>query len=255
MQRNTISAFGLAVLTALALPGAAEAQTPKPGHDRMGAQMRMANPGAQADRILELREELALTDAQASQIAQVQARLREQNAPLLAQLSSAREQMRAERPETMQAQREQMLERRAAMRDSMHAGADHARMTPEQRAAMTPEQRAELRERMRTEMQERGTEMRAGMSAPMQERGPEMRGRGAKMQERGAEMRGRGAEMRQRQGVVGNARMMTGELRPVMEQLRENTQQAMQEIRSTLTAEQQNRLRELRAAPRGHAGH
>jgi hypothetical protein len=43
---------------------------------------------------------------------------------------------------------------------------------------------------------------------------------------------------------------MPEELQPVLQQLRTNSQNALQQIRSTLTAEQQEKLRELRPAPR-----
>jgi hypothetical protein len=44
------------------------------------------------------------------------------------------------------------------------------------------------------------------------------------------------------------------ELHPVMEQLRANTDAARQQIEATLTAEQQQKLRELRPSPGRPAG-
>lgn len=50
------------------------------------------------------------------------------------------------------------------------------------------------------------------------------------------------------------ARALPEELRPVVEQLRTNRQQASQEIRDVLTADQEARLRELAQERRAAAG-
>lgn len=180
MRRDILAALAVAVLV---LPATADAQTPperrgaseqRPRADRMG--MPAGDPAA---RILELRDQLGLTEAQAAQIGEIQARLQEQNAPLLEQLSAAR--------------------------DSMRTKAEQ----------MTPEQREAMRERMRAARQDRSA-------------GP-----------------------RQRPGSAQPTRPdMPAELRPVMEQLRTNTRNAAQQIRAVLTAEQQEKLRELRPARR-----
>ncbi|MGH7465298.1 MAG: Spy/CpxP family protein refolding chaperone, partial [Longimicrobiales bacterium] len=206
MRRYTFPAMALVAMTALALPAVAAAQTPRPEARRIGPPGRMAEHGMPAARILELREELGLTDAQVERIRGIQTELQAQNRPLLEQLSNARremraarEQMTAEQREQMQQQREQMQQRRAAMRDSMQA-----------RAELTPEQRDQMR-------------------AAMQQR----------------------REARQRPEFAGRHRAsIPDELRPVVEQLRTNTENAMQQVRSTLTAEQQEKLRELRPAQR-----
>ncbi|HEX2168638.1 MAG TPA: Spy/CpxP family protein refolding chaperone [Longimicrobiales bacterium] len=206
MRRNTLTAISLAALTALTLPAAAAAQTPRPEDGRMG-QHGMARPGHDpATRILALRQTLALTEAQIDQIGRVRATLEERNAPLLAQLSAARDQMRAERqqvtPEQREVRRAQMQERREAMQERREAMRDSVeRMTPEQR------------EQMRTRMQERA------------------------------------GKVRQRAGAAARPGI-SDELRPVMEQLRSNTQEAMQQIQSVLTEEQRQKLQELRTAQR-----
>jgi len=131
MRLNTFAGLALATLTAVSLPATADAQTPQPERARSG-QHGMAQPGYDpATRILELRQELALTQAQVDQIGRIRATLEERNAPLLAQVSESREQMRAERQQ------------------------------------LTPEQRAEMREQMRARMQERRGKVapRAGAAA------------------------------------------------------------------------------------------
>lgn len=146
MRRLTFTALSLAALTAISLPTAADAQTRTPERGRMGPDA-MARPGNDpATRILALRQDLALTQAQIDEISRVRAALEERNAPLLAQLSTAREQMRTERQQMTSEQREarraQMQERREAMRDSVQ------QMSPEQR------------EQMRKQMQERAGRVR-----------------------------------------------------------------------------------------------
>ena len=205
MRYHIFPALALSALTALTLPVAADAQAHPPGHGRMGEHMRSGPGTMPAARIIELREELALTAEQVERISSIQEQLREQNTPLLEQLEAARQEMRDDRRQLTDEERAQMQQRREAMRDSMRS-----------RAPMTAEQR----EQMRAQMQER-------------------RANGMRARPDGA--------VRDRAGV-------TDELRPVMEQLRANTAGAMQQIRATLTAEQQQKLRELRPSA-GHGEH
>lgn len=206
MRHHIFPAIVLSALTALTLPAAVDAQAHPPGHGRMGEHMR-SGPGAMpAARIIELREELALTAEQVERISGIQEQLREQNTPLLEQLEAARQEMQDGRRQLTDEERAQMQQRREAMRDSMRS-----------RAPMTAEQR----EQMRAQMQERRAN---GMRAQSDSAGRPSPG-------------------------------MPDELRPVMEQLRANTAGAMQQIQATLTAEQQQKLRELRPSPRQPAGH
>ena len=204
----------LAFVGATALPAQSDAQTPQQERGRKvqpgpGAQAR--GPGGDpAARIIELREELSLTDAQVAEINSIRERLRAENAPLMEQMQAARAQMREERPQPTPEQVEQMRARRDAMHDSMRGRADRMR---EQRATMTPEQRAEMQQRMRAEREQREGEMRARAGTARQDRMPE-------------------------------------ELRPVMEQLQANTRKAVEQVHSVLTPEQQEKLRELRPEQR-----
>lgn len=211
MRRITLGALAVAAISAVAAPAALTAQTPTPPRHERGAMMRS---GAAVDRIIEKRAELGLTDAQVTQLREIGTRLEEQNRPLIAQLQAAR----PERPQLTPEQRAQMRERRAAMMDSVRQ--------------LTPEQRRQMRER------------RSAMMDSVRRMTPEQR---TQMRERMQQRRAEGDSARR-------PRMRTEplpeELRPVVEQLRANTVAAMQQIRSTLTAEQQEKLREMRPAMR-----
>jgi hypothetical protein len=201
MRHYIIPALAFSAITALALPSAADAQTPPAGRQEMGRSMRAGPAMAPAARIIEMREELDLTTEQVEKIRGIQSQLEQQNAPLLEQLAGARQEMQASRQSMTDEERAAMQQRREAMRDSMRS-----------RAPMTDEQR----EQMRAQMQER--------------------------RENGA--RGRQDGQRAMRADV------PAELQPVMEQVRANTQRAMEQIQSTLTSEQQQKLRELRPANR-----
>jgi hypothetical protein len=174
MLRGILPALALAGLTALTLPASGNAQVPQQERGRMGNQAGMGQPGeAPAARILELREQLGLTDAQVERIRGIQARLEEQNAPLLAQMTAAREQMRTER-------QQMTAEQRQAMRERMQA--ERQQMTPEQRAQMRqrpgaaragagmPEELQPMMEQLRTNNQSARDQIHAVLSAEQQEK-------------------------------------------------------------------------------------
>jgi hypothetical protein len=139
MRHYIFPAIALSALTALTLPAAANAQAHPPGHDRMDERGWFGRGAMPAARIIELREELALTAEQVERINGIQEQLREQNGPLLEQLAAARQEMQGRRQLTDE-ERARMQQRREAMRDSMRS-----------RASMSAEQR----EQMRAQMQER----------------------------------------------------------------------------------------------------
>ena len=227
MRRHT-AALALAALTAMMIPAAVDAQTPRQG-DRDAHAGRMG-AGQPAERILELRQELGLTEEQVAGITRIQAELRSKNEPLREQLAAARQAMQTRHeqmtPEQRESMRAQMQARRETMRDSMQA----RQRTPGMQAR---------REAMRDSMQARRGQMTPEQRAQMRER------MGAGMESR------RDGAVRPRAGqAAGMGMMMPEELRPVMEQMRSNTETAMQQIRATLTAEQQAKLRELHAERR-----
>lgn len=215
MRYHIFPAIALSALTALTLPVAADAQAHPPGHGRMGEHMRSGPGIVPAARIIELREELGLTADQVERLSGIQEQLREQNGPLLEQLAAARQELRADRRQLTDEERAQMQERREAMRDSMRS----REALPDSmrgRAAMTAEQRQQMRARMQ-ERREHGLRAR-------------------------------------RDGTVRPHAGIPAELRPVVEQLRANTDAARQQIEATLTTEQQQKLRELRPSPGRPAG-
>jgi cytochrome c556 len=215
MRYHIFPAIALSALTALTLPVAADAQARPPGQGRMGEHMGSGPGTMPAARIIELREELGLTADQVERISGIQEQLRERNGPLLEQLAAARQEMQADRRQLTDEERAQMQERREAMRDSMRS----REALPDSmrgRAPMTAEQR----QQMRAQMQERRDQ---GMRA-------------------------------RREGAMRSQTGIPAELHPVMEQLRANTDAARQQIEATLTAEQQQKLRELRPSPGRPAG-
>lgn len=214
MRYHIFPAIALSVLTALTLPVAVDAQAHPREHGRMGEPMRSGPGTARAARIIELREELGLTADQVERISSIEEQLREQNRPLLEQLAAARQEMRAGRLQLTDEERAQLEQRREAMRDSMRSR--EALPDSVRGAPMTAEQR----EQMRARMQERREH----------------------------------AKSARRNGAARPHAGMLAEVRPVMEQLRANTDAARQQIEATLTAEQQQKLRELRPAPGRPAG-
>jgi Spy/CpxP family protein refolding chaperone len=109
-----------------------------------------------------------------------------------------------------------------------------------QRQPMTPEQREAHRQKMQERQRATTPEQRQQMRERMQSMTPEQRG--AHREQMRAE-RGQ-AGMRGERGVPQ-------ELRPVMQELRENHRAAAQEARAVLTPQQHDRLRELAAERRG----
>ena len=169
MLRGILPALALAGLTALTLPASGSAQTPQPERGRMGGPAGMGQPGeGHAARVLEMREQLGLTEAQVAQIRGIQARLEEQNAPLIAQVTAAREKMRTER-------QQMTAEQRQAMRERMQA--ERQQMTAEQRAQLRqrpgagmPEELRPVMEQLRTNNQAAMEQIRAVLSAEQNEK-------------------------------------------------------------------------------------
>ncbi|HEX6133895.1 MAG TPA: hypothetical protein VFZ24_08025 [Longimicrobiales bacterium] len=211
MRRNLIHALGLAVVAAVLVPAGADAQTPR-GDRAPGPRF-----GAPVERLIEQREALGLTDQQVTQLRRIEAELQQKNAPLLAQLEQAREQLRAERPQFTEEQRQQMRARREEMRDTLR-----------QRQQMTAEERQQMRERMQQMTPEQREQMRARMQARRDSLGR--------------------SGMPDRPGAG-----MPEELRATMEQLRTNNHAAMQQVQGVLTPEQQQKMRELRPERRDGA--
>lgn len=184
-----------------------------------GMQQRMqqrapmaAVPGAgMAERLIEHREQLGLSVDQVAQIRRIQAELETRNQPLVARLR-----------EDAQAQRGAMREQQAAMRERM--------------AGMTDEQRAEARARMREEMAGRRQAMRQDGERPRMP--PAAR--------RPALQRDSTQAMRMRALGMDPETPMTDGMRDVMEQVRENTRLATEQMMGTLTAEQRATLATLR---------
>lgn len=151
MRREIISALALVVL---ALPATVDAQT-RPERsgaaehrdraDRAGMPAR--DPAA---RILGLRDQLGLSDAQAAQIGGIGDRLREQNAPLLQQLSAARDSMRVRAEQMTPEQREAMRERMRAGRQDRAGGARQRTGSALPARADMPEEIRQLMEQVRT---------------------------------------------------------------------------------------------------------
>jgi Spy/CpxP family protein refolding chaperone len=207
MKRSIIrSALVLAVV---AVPAVAEAQARQPGQRGPAAFDR--NPVA---RVLAQRAELNLTADQVARLEAIRTRLEQQNRPLM-------EQIRAQAPERQRG--------------------DAARQ-------MTPEQRAELRQRMeaqRAQRQQLTPEQRAERRQQMQQLTPEQRRE--QMQARRAEFeRDLTPEQRQRfEARRAGMQERRQQLQPVMQQIRENRQEALAATRAVLSAEQQARLQEL----------
>jgi Spy/CpxP family protein refolding chaperone len=196
------SFFGMALAAALvAVPVALEAQTP-PAPQAQEQTARRMGP-APMERVLRLRAELGLTDAQVAQIQAIGQRLQEQNRPLVEQLRAA----------------------------GVFPGAQ-----------LTPEQRERMRERMQNLTPEQREQMRQRMEERRRNLTPEQR---EQMRQRMEQRRAEGA----RPGPMG--RQIPEELRPVVEQLRQNNRAAAEQVRSVLTPEQRTRLQELMQQRRG----
>jgi hypothetical protein len=240
--------FGLALFAAVAAaPVALAAQTP--------AQERGPRAtAAPAQRALALRAELGLSAEQVSRLEAIQQRLQAQNAPLIAQLraSGVPSERPAMTPEQREARRKQVQEHGRAR-------------TPEQRQQMrermqarTPEQREQMRERMQARTPEQREQMREGMQTMTPEQRQQMHERMQAMtpEQREAhrrEMQARRGDPQARPAQPGMRaeQRVPEELRPVMQQMRENTRAAAEEARAVLTSEQHERLRELAHQRRG----
>ncbi|HSJ08118.1 MAG TPA: hypothetical protein VK936_15540 [Longimicrobiales bacterium] len=212
--------FSILALTLALAPTVVEAQTPRAERGERGQfGMRAGGIGNPAERVLRQREALGLTAEQVSRLEQLQAQFRTQNEPLL-------EQVRAVRPAMGQGEvRERMRARMEAMTPEQRAQAEARRAEMQQRreqmARATPEERQAMREQMRAEMRERGGQMT-----------PEQRG-----------------VMRERmQGARANpeVRARMEALRPVVEQLRTNHAAQREQVQAVLTAEQIQRLQQMR---------
>lgn len=239
MHRVTISMLALSMMTA---PALLEAQTPRM-QQRPGA-MGLAG-GAVAERLLTHRDALGLSPDQVARIRQVQTQLEEQNRPLAEQLRAGMQQRGAgmqqqqQRREAMQQERDSMRQQHAAMRDRMQ------QLTPEQRAqvrqrAQTGQrvqarqetrQRAQARQETRQRVQARqDTQSAATRTAPVR--------RPAALMRRPAAAAGTGA---------GMSAALPEELRPVMQQMRQNTARATEQLMAILAPAQRATLRTLRA--------
>lgn len=166
-RRQVISALVLAAAAAVTLPAGADAQRPEGERRPMGAQ----GGEAPVERIVELRQELGLTDAQVTELQRIQAELRERNAPLRERLSEARERMHAEREAMTEEERREMRERMRARREAGEAG----RRGP---AGVPPAMSAELRpvmEEIRTNTRNAREQIRAVLTTEQREKLRELR--------------------------------------------------------------------------------
>lgn len=205
------------VITLAAAPLTAGAQQPVPDHGRMAMRGMRAAPLA---HILARREALGLSEQQVNRIEEIRAGLEAKNRPLL-------EQLREAVPDSLHPRRERALQRSPEQRAEAQ---ERMRALRERVAQLTPEERAALREEMRERRRER-----------LQQITPEQR---AEMRERATRMRERRAE---------RPRLTEEQLtavRPILEQLRANTEQALRDAHAVLTAEQLEQLRERRGAAR-----
>lgn len=194
-------------LTFMTGPALLEAQAPRM-EQRPGA-MAPAGGGA-GEHLLTHRDALGLSVDQVAQIRRIQAQLEEQNRPLAEQLRAA-----------MQQRDDITRDQRADMRERMQ------QLTPEQRAEMQ-QQRAQMRQR-----------------AQVQQRA-QMRQRADSAGTRRAPVRGPAPAMR-RPAAAGMGAQLPEELRPVMEEVRQNTARATEQLMAILTPDQRATLRTLRA--------
>ena len=152
------------------------AQTPAP-RGAQGARMEQQQRplGDPVARILEKRTELKLTAEQVTRLESIDAKLREQNQPLMQQMQQQMQQARGERPQGQptEAQREEMRKRREQMRPVME------KMRANQQAAMkqvqtvlTAAQKEQVQSLMREQRGERGER---GEGRPQQRRAPATR--------------------------------------------------------------------------------
>jgi hypothetical protein len=260
MDMKRIFGFALMGLMAAA-PPVVEAQRAPQGQERA-----MRTPGQMPlARMMERQAELGLTAEQVARLESIQSRLQQQNAPLVAQVREAR--MGAERGE--RGARQVPEEIRPAMQQLRQ---NNRAAMEEVRAVLSDEQRAKLRETMRRGMRQ-GTGGQGARAARPGEHGQAMPlarvlehraelgltaeqvGRlesiQARLQQQNAPllaqlsasgaMRGAGVERGQRERAAAR---VPEEIRPVMQRIRQNTQTAMQEVRTVLTDEQQVKLRD-----------
>jgi len=183
---------------------------------------RIADP---IQRILDSRDELSLTSAQVTRIERVRTQLATQNRPLMVKVEAVL-------PEgARMAGAPQMRERMRARQDSV--------------GDLTEEQRRELRTKMdarRDSMRGNADTQRDRIRARADSMTPEQR---AKLREKAGDMRP------ERAGAMAG---QMEEIRPLMEQIRDNTQKAMEQVEGVLTARQREKLRDLRPAAQPRRG-
>jgi Spy/CpxP family protein refolding chaperone len=269
-----------AAALALALAGPALAQgTDGPGRGARGER------GEPLRALIQHREELKLTDRQVASIQAIAARLERTEQTLRAKLDAAglqRPEGRGERARPSEQERARMRQQREQLRpvfQQMREARQGAMKEVQQ--VLTPEQRqqvaARLQERQGRRQAARDRGARRG-SGPAGARGEVARraplealiahrqeleltdGQVAKLEAIRAEFRKRNQPLMEKLRAAGvgagdRAARPTPEqreaLRPTMEQLRENAQEAMKEVRGVLTKEQQARLRSQLREQRG----
>ncbi|CAN5705456.1 hypothetical protein BH23GEM9_BH23GEM9_17100 [soil metagenome] len=284
MRRAILPVIAFAIVAA---PAALEAQTPRAertdrahsaGH--FGAfGMAAGNPAA---RVLEHREALGLSLDQVRRLQQLQAQVEQRNQPLLDQVREARPAMAGgmrRGAEVTPEQREQMRERMQQRGAQISPGQREEMRERMQQPQISPGQREQMRERMQQRGAQVSPEQRAGMEArreQMRQATPEqrellrqeMRGQMKQRVEQATPEQREQLRQRRGDGPAGlrpsgprqaspEMRAQMEALRPVLEQLRESTEQARRDVQAVLTAEQQAQLRQLhteRAGERPAAG-
>jgi predicted transglutaminase-like cysteine proteinase len=282
--------FALALaLSGAALPALAQqTQAPPQGRHEHGARAghaRGERRGSPIARLIARRQDLALTDQQVSRLQAVEQRLQAQRQPLAARLRALRPDsarraagVSAEQRQAMRAQvqpiRKQLREQRqAAMR--------------EVQSILTDQQKQQVRHSMRGRGHGHGR--RAGFRAHGQRGGGPAARLISRQQQLGlspdqvsrlqaidaqmkakndpivARLRSFRPDSAQRQALRAGQmteqqkqalRARGEQARPLVQQLRENQRQAMEQVRGVLTQEQQTRLRaQMRAGRHGAEGH
>jgi Spy/CpxP family protein refolding chaperone len=145
-----LNALALAGLLALPFAGSVQAQQPV-DHPRphAPAELRRHRGPDMANRLISMRSELNLNDAQVARITEIQSSYRQKNAPLMARLRGAR-------PDSGFGRRHPGFNR-----DSVRA------MTPDQRKEMRDTMRARHEDYLKAhpEVREAGKELRANMQS------------------------------------------------------------------------------------------
>lgn len=167
-------AFALLAAAPVAAQGGRADSTRAPRWER-GAGRGESRPAM--ERLVALRQELQLTDAQVTRLQEIGRRLEERNAPFRAQLAAQREQYKAERRAQMEKltpeQRRdtlRMLRERGGRREipqAMRAPMERMRENlqaamQEAQAVLTPQQKERARQLMAEARQARGDRMSAG---------------------------------------------------------------------------------------------